>query len=219
MSHFEVGQWADWVRGLAGEKQRAEMEAHLSSGCGKCRRTMETMKRLAAIAQDEAAYQPPDYAVHNAKAIYALQEPETVWILPRIVARLVYDSFREPLPAGLRSRHQLTRHALYEADDYSLDLRLEHQHGSARVTLVGQIADRANPKQSLANLPVILLSDKTIVGRTSSNAFGEFQIEYNPKNRLHLYIQSAEKLDARIEVPLPGLGHARVPTKRRPPKS
>ena len=203
MNHFDAGQWADLVRDLADEKQQAAMEAHISSGCESCRRTMEFMKQLAAVTRAEAAYRPPEYAVHNAKAICALQEPEKVCILPRIVGRLVYDSFREPLPAGLRARHRLARHTLYQAGNYSLDLRLEHEQGTSKVTMVGQIADRENPGKPLADLPVLLVSGKIIVARVFSNAFGEFQAQYEPQRRLRLYIHPRQEA-ARIEVPLPG---------------
>lgn len=204
MGHFDASQWADLVRGLVDEKQRSAMEAHISAGCAKCRRTMEFMTQLAAVAVGEAAYQPPEYAVHNARAIYALQEPEKVCILPRIIGRLVYDSFREPLPAGLRARHGLARHALYEAGDYSVDLRLEYERGTSKVTLVGQIADRENPGNPMADLPVFLVSGKKIVARAYSNEFGEFQAQYEPRRRLRLYVHSSRESGKRIDVALPG---------------
>jgi hypothetical protein len=204
MGHFEAGQWADLVRNLVEEKQQAAMEAHISAGCAKCRRTMEFMKQLADVAGAEEAYQPPDYAVHNAKSVYVLQEPEKVCILPRIVGRLVYDSFREPMPAGVRARHGLARHALYEAGDYSVDLRLEYGQGTSKVTLVGQIADRENPGKPMADLPVFLVSGKKIVARAFSNEFGEFQAQYQPRRRLRLYVHSSRDAGTRIDVALPG---------------
>lgn len=198
MKHIEMGQSVDLVRGLRC-RDRAELGAHLSV-CRKCRQTVSTFRGFARIVQDEAEYAVPQYAVQSARAIYALQRPERVYFFPRLLGRLVYDSFREPLPAGLRARHRLTRHALYEAADYSLDLRLEHQIGTANVNLVGQIASQNDTPP--ANLPVFLVSGKEIVARTLTNAFGEFQIEYEPRQHMRLYLQPDQSQMKHIEVPL-----------------
>ena len=40
-----------------------------------------------------------------------------------VEARLVYDSARDPVPAGLRSTYRPSQ-VLYEAEDYCLDLQL-----------------------------------------------------------------------------------------------
>ena len=141
------------------------------------------------MASAEGNYQVPPYIVHNARAVFALQQPERVYVFPRNLARLVRDSFKEPLPAGLRGRHRLTRHALYESEDYSVDLQLEHQDGEATVCMVGQIAHRGEAGRPLANLPVFLMAGKKTVARTLSNSLGEFQIEYVPKQHVSLFVQ------------------------------
>src|SRR5512135_2787210 len=139
MKHFEIGQWADMVRGLLTDGRRAEMSAHLSAGCRSCRRTVAILREVAEVAARDSSNVVPSYAVHSARAIFALQQPEKLYFFPRIIGQLIYDSFREPLPAGLRARHRLTRHVLYQAGDQSVDIRMEHQRGTASVTLVGQI--------------------------------------------------------------------------------
>ncbi len=212
MGHFDISRWVDLVRGLAGKQERAMMEAHLSSGCEKCRRTVDRLREVTALALREGNYDVPRHAVHAARAIFALNQPEKVYFLPRIVGRLVYDSFKEPLPAGLRARHRLTRHALYEAEDYSLDLRLEHEAGAPGVNLVGQIASLRDPDKSFANLPVFLLSGKEIIARAVSNEFGEFQILYQPRRHMRLHVQAGQSTRRGIEVPLsrlPGEGSSR----------
>ncbi len=205
MRHLDIGHWVDLVRGLAGRRERALMKAHLASGCTKCRRTVEMLRAVAALAAVEGKYEVPAHAVQGAKAIYALNRPEKVYVPRRSLARLVYDSFKEPLPAGVRARHRLTRRALYEAGEYSLDLRLEHQIGTPAVNLVGQIASQENPEKPLADLPVFLVSGKEIIAHTLSNAFGEFQIEYEPRRRLRLYLEACQFGRRGIDVPLNAL--------------
>ncbi|MBI3669368.1 MAG: hypothetical protein HY237_06290 [Acidobacteria bacterium] len=225
MKHFEITQWADFVRGAAGKAEHAAMETHLSSGCRKCRKKADLLRLFATIATSEAQYQVPQYAIHCARAIFALQQPEKVHILPRILARPLYDSFREPLPAGVRTQQRLSRQALYEAGDFRLDLRLEHERGSPQVSLVGQIENRKEPNQRVANVPVLLAAGKKILARTVSNQFGEFHLDYHPRTHLRLYVPVLQDHARRIEVPLSdlqvdqrkdkGFGAAKPASKRK----
>ena len=115
MKHFEASEWVDLVRGLAGERDRITMESHLSSGCKKCRRIVSILRKVKDVFGSESLYRAPEDAVRMAMVVFALQRPERVHILPNILARLRYDSFQEPLPAGVRSHCRLSRQALYEA--------------------------------------------------------------------------------------------------------
>ncbi len=219
MKHFEMGQWADMVRGFVTEGERAEMSAHLSTGCRSCRRTVEILREVTRLAAMEHRNVVPSYAVHSARAIFALQQPEKLYFFPRVIGRLVYDSFREPLPAGLRARHRLTRHVLYQAGDQSVDIRMEHQRGAANVTLVGQIVHRAHPEKPMATLPVFLVSGKKILAHAVSNQFGEFQLEYPPSRRLRLYLQGNQDLQRHIELPLNRFAAAATAPKILPRKA
>lgn len=204
MTHFDIARWTDFVRGLLEPVNRAAMQAHLNSGCEQCRRTADRLQRFATVARAETRYQVPEYAVRSAKAFFALQQPARVSILPRMAVRLVYDSFRQPLPAGVRSGHRISRQVLYQAGDYALDLRLEHERGSTHVSLVGQIANQKAPSKPMVDLLILLVAGKQIVGRAVSNAFGEFQMEYEPKRGLRLWVP-VEGGEKRIEVALNGL--------------
>ncbi len=201
MTHCKIGPLADMVRGVAAEKDQAEMSAHLS-GCRTCRRTEEILRKVAGLAAWDVNHQVPAYAVHSARSIFALRQPEKVYFFPRVMGQLIYDSFKEPLPAGLRARHRLTRHVLYQAGDYSMDLRIEHQQGATGVTLVGQIVDQGHPDVPPAEVPVFLVSGETILAHCCSNVFGEFQLEYEPQRHLHLYLQGGRDFQGNVELPL-----------------
>ena len=127
-------------------------------------RIVNVLRGVAATARGEADYEPPEHAIRYAQAIYSLYRPESV-SFPRLVARLVHDSIREPLPAGMRAQDRLARHALYEAGSYCLDLQLEHQPDSGLVTLIGQLADRNKPATSTADVPVWLMERKESGGQ------------------------------------------------------
>jgi len=204
MKHFSIWQWTDFARGLVEDDQtaRSAMETHLSS-CKRCERLVNVLREVAVTARADAGYEPPERAIRYGQAIYSLYGPEKV-SLPRLIARLVYDSGRAPLPVGMRAQNRLSRHVLYEAGSYSLDVQLEHQPGSGLVSLTGQLADRNKPATSTASLPVMLMERKRLISSTLSNRLGEFQLEYMPARpgsqlRLQVPLPAARK---RLEVPL-----------------
>src|SRR6267378_5375376 len=180
MKHFDISKWTDFVRGLSEKSAEVAIGHHLASGCRKCGHTAGLLRKLAAVVRRDLQVQVPEHAVRCARAIFILQQPEEVQVLPRIPARLLYDSFREPLPAGVRTQQRLSRQALYEAGDYSLDLYWENERGSPRVTLVGQIQHGKQPGKRLEGVPILLVSGKQILGRAVSNSMGEFKMEYAP---------------------------------------
>jgi hypothetical protein len=218
MKHFSIWQWADYVRGLGEGGIRPAMDAHLLSGCSRCGPIVDVLRGVAVTAQEERNFEPSEQVVRNAQAIYALHTRQSEgW--PRLVARLIHDSFRAPLPSGLRTRNRVARHALFEAGTYCLDLQLEHQPASGLVTLIGQLADRTRPEASSAGTPVWLKARRRLVGTTLCNQFGEFQFQYAIEHshlRLHLPLSTAGK---RLEIPLNSLSPApvirRATAKRR----
>jgi hypothetical protein len=211
MKHFNIWQWADYARGLADDGDRSAMDAHLASGCARCARTAGTFRSVTAVAGGEGGCEPPEHAIRYAQAIYSLFRPETT-SLPRLLARLVHDSMREPLPAGIRAQSRLSRHALFEAGSYYLDLQLELQRPSGPVTLVGQLADRHNPAAHSA-VPVWLMQQKSVVASTLCDRFGEFQLEYTPSRDLRLCVPLRE-MNKRLEIPLNRLT-PEIPSPRR----
>jgi len=216
MRHFDINQWADMVRGLVSARDEEEMSAHLSSGCGPCRRIVSILRAVAHIAVTDTRNDIPSYAVHSARAIFALQRPEKLYFFPRLVGQLVFDSFKEPLPAGLRARHRMTRHMMYQAGDHSVDIRMEHLRAGGNVTLAGQIISRVNPERPIALLPIFLVSGKKILAHTVSNGFGEFQLEYKPSRRLRLYLQGTQDLQRQIELPLERTAGGKTSPETRP---
>ena len=201
MNHYDATKWIDFVRGVVVGRERAAMQAHLETACTRCGRIARILGAAAEVGASDSRWDVPDATVQMARATFALQGPDKVQILPRLVARLVYDSFRDPLPAGVRMQHRLCRQALYEAGRYSVDVRLEHERGCARINLVGQIADREQPTTNLGDVPVLLMSGKAVIARTLSNRFGEFQMDYEPARRIWLYVP-VEQRGKGLEVPL-----------------
>jgi hypothetical protein len=199
MTHYNLGQWVDFSRGLARDINRSAMEAHLSKGCARCRRIVEMLGSVAAFGSAQAENEPPESALRLARAIYRRpQKPESV------LAKLVYDSFRQPLLAGVRTQDRQTRHALYEAGGYYVDLRVEHQRAADMATLIGQLADRERPGADADGVRVELRTRKATIATASCNRFGEFQIDYRPAPALRLDVILGET-GRRLELHLSGL--------------
>ena len=81
-THYESGRWVDFVRGVVSTQDREKMQAHLD-GCSECREVAGLFSRVAQRAREDSMYEVPDYIVKNARALYSLQRPEEVRLLPR----------------------------------------------------------------------------------------------------------------------------------------
>jgi hypothetical protein len=187
-SHFDVTEWADFVRDAVSPERQERMLAHLQQGCSKCERIKGVLQKFAAICKREAAYEVPRFTEQQVKALMGLAKAPRPSAFQRIWASLVYDSVNDPQPVGVRGAHQINRQVLFHAGDYSVDLRFEHEKGSASMVLVGQIANQKTPDEMLANLPVILVAGNRELTRSISNTFGEFQLEYVPESDLRLLV-------------------------------
>ena len=199
MKHFDISDWTDLARGCATDADRTAMESHLATGCRRCGATVGLMQRVAASTRADNLYEPPPDTVRCAKALSALQRPQSS--TPGLLARLIYDSFREPLPAGIRAEDRVSHHTVFEAGDFLLDLRAEQEKESPRVTLVGQLTYRADPDRPMAGAPVLVMARKTIVAHAIYNRFGEFEMDYPPSRHLRLCVALAPP-GKRIEVSL-----------------
>jgi len=210
MTHYTAWEWTDFVSSMDDPGVHSAMSAHLA-GCPRCQRTVEVLQTVAELAQRESGYEPPDHAIRYARAIYSLYRPEKSG-LARLIAQLMHDSASAPLPAGIRSEDRLSRHLVYQAESYYLDLQLEYQP-SGRVTLIGQLANQSAPAISTANVPVCLMERTTLLASTLCNNLGEFHLECAPSRnlRLHLPLPTAGK---QLEVPLSDLDpDSRIPLR------
>lgn len=210
MKHFNIWQWADYVRGLGDTAVHREMEVHLDSGCRCCQQTADLLSALAMTATADAQYAPPEHAIRFALALQrTAPQAES---LVGLIARLVYDSASEPLPAGLRSQDRLLRRAVYVAGDFHVDLQLKRQPSKDIITLVGQLAA---PEQSVAftGVPVWLMEHERLVETTTCDAFGEFSFEYDGRRELHVFVPLRDA-GKRLEIPLHHLSPGGEPPSR-----
>lgn len=175
MKHFTIEEWADFARNLGSEDKRQSMQSHLGAGCRQCEQVVGLWKRVYEAAQRESLYEPSQTAVRTVKAMYAIHgRPQKK---ANAVASLLFDSFMAPVQAGVRSVAVDVRQLLYGRDDYRVDLRLEPQIDSEKISIVGQLLNSADPSATLNAIPVTLLKARKVVGETGTNRFGEFHFD------------------------------------------
>ena len=133
------------------------------------------------------------------------------------VARLVLDTFLQPLPAGIRSLQPDTRQLVYEAPALTADIALERSPGSSRTTLTGQIMRMSLPQIPLNGVPVVLKGQKGPMGLMITNEAGEFSFAFQNEHSVSLEIEvSPNDWVLFTSPPLDGVGRAEDQPRTEP---
>ena len=189
MSHYPDEVWADWVRGTTTAELADEIRAHLSSGCDPCEDEVAMWASVLELAKQEASFEPPVEVLKIASALFAQLRPQERKFGPIRVAELLFDSFRNPLPSGVRSLERAARHLSYKVADFFVDVRIEEQPSGGQASVVGQLLHHPDASAfSLEGLPVVLTSGRATLAETTTNQFGEFMFEMDSERENHLAI-------------------------------
>jgi hypothetical protein len=200
MKHSSLEKWADFARGVVGQEEKNAMQNHLETGCKECAKVFSTWRRIHQAARRESAYSPPDSVVRTVKGLGAIHGLGKVSRMKAGVVQLLFDSARSPLPAGVRSGSETARQLLYGVNDYRVDLRLEPQEDSDKVAVVGQILNSSDPDKPIGIIHVVLRKGKKVIAESATNSFGEFHLECDLENSLHL--QAALPHGQVVQIPL-----------------
>lgn len=199
MKHFSLTEWADFVRGMVDIDKKEAMQAHLDSGCKECGEVAKTWARVREAAKRERAYEPPESAVRMAKSHLAIHaKPGRA-----SKVKLLFDSYQSPVITGVRATATAARQMLYGIGTYRLDLRMEPQMDSDKVSLVGQILNSADPVKTGAQVTVTLLRGGKVLAESQTNALGEFHLECVLEGHLQLLLTLPRSWDIRIPLLVP----------------
>ena len=105
------------------------------------------------------------------------------------VARLVLDTFLQPLPVGIRSLQTDTRQLVYEAPALTADISFERSPNSRSITLMGQVLRTKDPQIPLNGVTVVLKSRKGPLNVKMTNEVGEFSFEFQGERSVSLEIE------------------------------
>ena len=199
MNHFNIADWTDYSRNLLEDDKREAMDDHLASGCARCGRTLSALQRVTNLARNDLQQSLPEHALRSVKALSAIHLPERAPKLVSLALQLAFDSFLEPAPAGTRGLELSSRHLVYYAQNYALDLRLEYEADTEMLQLGGEILDRKFGPVS--NVPTFLISDDQVVSRSTSGDLGEFNMTCDNEGsiRLCLVMNDDECIDVSLD--------------------
>jgi hypothetical protein len=186
MEHFSVEKWIDFVNQAVTTNEKLQMDKHLNIGCESCQKTVSLWQRVRSSAAAEGNYQPPESAVRIAKAAFAgagLRQPQK-GADSRV--KLLFDSFLQPMLAGVRSAGAGTRQMLYRADPYQIDVQLEMKPGGNRIVVTGQLLNLSNPRMIATGTRILVSNMHGDVVHTAANQFGEFSSEVKNSGDLQL---------------------------------
>jgi hypothetical protein len=187
MSHFKLEDWADFVRDVATHEKKREMQSHLDNGCKGCAKLYATWTRVQEAGRREASYQPPASIVRSVKGAGVIHGLDKGSPDKASIAELLFDSLCSPMAAGVRSTSATLRQLLYGIGGYRLDLRIEPQENSDKVTLLGQVLNSNDPEKPVGATSVVLKRGNKVVAETVTNRFGEFQLECGLEGSLQLH--------------------------------
>lgn len=142
--------------------------------------------------------------------------------LVKEAAQLIVDTFRQPLPAGIRHIRSSIRHLLYETSSHAVDVSFERVPDSNSIRLAGQIISNVEPQRSLNGVRVALLGAKGLLGVAVTNQSGEFLFEFEKEPKIVIEIEDTP--NHRVAIHSPNLGSwagraDRRSAKRASPKS
>jgi uncharacterized protein YifN (PemK superfamily) len=200
MRHYSLEKWVDFARNVIHEDEKAEMQSHLETGCAACSKELSMWQRLQQVARREPAYTPSEGAVRTVNATFVNRSAGRSSRAKTQLASLLFDSFRGPLLAGVRSSGSASQQLLYGLGDYRIDVRVEPQMDSEKVVLVGQVLNSADPDERLSAMPVSLLKGKKILAESVTTEYGEFQIECELQSGIRLVVALSDRQEVSLQL-------------------
>jgi len=188
MRHFSLENWADFANQNVSADERTSMERHLEMGCSQCTHVIAEWQSLKRFAVQESHNDAPADVVSFVKAAFKTLSPRRAPGIVTTLAQLVFDSFRQPALAGVRSGSPDSRCMLYRAGPVLIDLNLNLTQSSGHIALQGQVMDSETKAKGIEEIPVLLQSGQETIARTQTNEFGEFHLECDARKSLQISV-------------------------------
>jgi hypothetical protein len=192
MRHLNAENLMEYVEGHATVEAKTAVDSHLSQ-CSDCTELKQELEQFILQLQADAAFEPPADLVQWGVSLFQpmLQPKESAGgKIRKFVASLVFDTFDEPMLAGVRRVGAPPRQLLFRAGDVDVDVKIESMEANDRISLVGQVL--SNTEKFFDNTPVKLESHGTVRYKTMTNFVGEFAFDEVPKDTYHLSVDLPE---------------------------
>jgi len=189
MRHLTVENIITYMDGQGSDVEKSTLETHLA-GCKECSELKQEFQTLMFQLREDSSFEPPAEVVEwGVNLFQPVMKPEKGSIR-KIVASLIFDTFDQPLLAGVRRVGAPPRQLLFRAGDVDVDVKIESMEANDRITLVGQVLSSAT--KFFDNTPVKLESHGIVRYRTRTNVVGEFSFDEVPKDTYHLSVDLPE---------------------------
>ncbi|MEW6208324.1 MAG: zf-HC2 domain-containing protein [Acidobacteriota bacterium] len=185
-------------------RQSERVEKHLSSGCARCEADRQWYESFKAIGRSDHTIEPPPWVLRRAVRLFETEKPSAKLSgAARGVVRLIFDSFRQTAPAGVRQTGiSPARQLVYSVWDYSIDLHIAME-GDKRATVVGQILNAAEPGfGSVAGITVETARRGKRVQATVTDEIGIFVIKKLSCGEYDFAIQAPNMTINLVSVPV-----------------
>jgi hypothetical protein len=201
--HFTDEDCLDFVRRLLPQAQSDLIQQHLDDGCERCNKLHSIWSLVAEVTGRKFQDEPNEPAVRVAKALYANSRWNYLVPLAKMIPP-VFDSFLDNSAAAVRSHqiHASARRLLYRTRSWAVDVRLESEDGR-RISVVGQVLRSSQKPAAAVIADVILMQGETLLAQTSTNQFGEFQLQSQHEKNVKIYLHICGRRPLGIALPDP----------------
>jgi hypothetical protein len=190
MRHLTVENLMNYMESQPTDVEKSTLEGHLAT-CTECSELKQEFHALTTRLREDSSFEPPaDLVQWGVSLFQPVMQPESKGILRKIVAALVFDTYDQPMLAGVRRVGAPPRQLLFRAGDVDVDVKIESMEANDRITLVGQVL--SSTAKFFDNTPVKLESHGIVRYRTQTNVVGEFSFDEVPKDTYHLSVDLPE---------------------------
>jgi hypothetical protein len=190
MRHVTVENIINYMTSEPTDVSELTFEDHLVA-CTDCSDLRQEFQALLSRLREDSSFEPPDGAVQWGISLFQpITRLESKGTVRKIIAALVFDTYDEPMLAGIRRVGAPPRQLLFRAGDVDVDVKIESMEANDRITLVGQVLSSAT--KFFDNTPVKLESHGIVRYRTRTNVVGEFSFDEVPKDTYHLSVDLPE---------------------------
>ncbi len=134
---------------------------------------------------------PPEEAVARARRISRQRRPPGPESpLRRLVARLIFDTRAQPLPAGVRTSAPRARRMLFTTDGYDVVVQIVPEKSPTHVKIFGQILAGGTPVSGAA----VRVGRVDNVLELVTDPDGEFRLAELPKGLYWMEVTAADEL-------------------------
>ena len=191
MRHITIENLMTYLESNSSDVEKSTLETHVAA-CGDCADLKQEFQNLLLRLKEDASFEPPADLMQWGIDLFqpVMQPKDDVSRFRKFIASLVFDTYDQPMLAGVRRVGAPPRQLLFRAGDVDVDVKIESMEANDRITLVGQVLSTTD--KFFDNTPVKLESHGIVRYRTRTNVVGEFSFDEVPKDTYHLSVDLPE---------------------------